>query len=196
MEIKRRSKLLRNIFITAAALLLVFIVISNIPAVLKLVYPLKYKEYVYKYSAEYNIDPYLVFSIMKAESSFNTGAVSRKDARGLMQITKSTGQWAANKIGIDAYTFESLHNPETNIRIGCWYLNWLRAYFQNESNSDNTDLVIAAYNSGSGSVSGWLKDKSLSSTGYTLEKIPYRETSRFLKRVKNNISMYKRLYES
>jgi len=191
LKIKSLNRVIKYILIIAVFILLIIIVLNSIIVVLKIIYPIKYKEYVNKYSEEYRIEPYLVFSIIKAESGFDPQAVSSKDARGLMQITKSTGNWAAYKMGLEEYTFESLHDPEMNIRIGCWYIRWLKNYF-----NENNDLVIAAYNSGSGNVSGWLKDKSLSRTGNSLEKIPFKETERFLKKVKSNYSMYKKLYEN
>lgn len=156
----------------------------------KIIFPLKYKEYVYKYSLENNVDPYLVFAIIKAESSFNPYAVSHKNARGLMQISEITGKWGAKSLGLKNYTPESLYEPETNIKIGCWYLSVLMKEFDN-----NLDLVIAAYNGGSGNVNEWLKNSNYSNTGIDLEKIPFKETEKFLKKVKNYYSVYKRLYE-
>jgi soluble lytic murein transglycosylase len=61
--------------------------------------------------------------------------------------------------------------------------------------NNNTDLVITAYNGGSGNVKEWLNDKELSHSGEYLDKIPFKETERFLDRVKNYHSMYRRLYE-
>lgn len=158
--------------------------------VLKSAYPLKYQEYVYQYSYSNGLDPYLVFAVIKAESSFNPRAISNKNARGLMQLTEKTADWGAKSLNMEQFQVESLYNPDTNIKIGCWYLSRLMREFNN-----NVDLVIAAYNGGSGNVSQWLKDKALSNTGNSLERIPFKETERFVKRVKNYQSVYKRLYE-
>ncbi len=64
------------------------------------IFPLKYMNYVEKYSKEYNLDPYFVMAVMKAESNFDEDAKSNKDARGLMQITTSTGKWIAENKGL------------------------------------------------------------------------------------------------
>jgi soluble lytic murein transglycosylase len=157
---------------------------------LKINYPLKYREEVFKYADNYQVDTYLIFAIIKAESGFKPNAVSKKNARGLMQITETTGKWIADKIGIKNYSFDSLFNPDTNIRMGCWYVKWLLDYFNN-----NADLAIAAYNGGTGNVKEWLKDRNLSDSGDSLNKIPFKETNDFLKRVKNYVSVYKKLYE-
>jgi len=158
--------------------------------VARIFYPLKYRDLVIKYSERYNLDPYLVLAVIKAESSFRHTAVSRKNARGLMQITEGTGKWSAEKIGLKDYTTDMLFDPEVNINIGCWYLSWLYDEF------GDTDLVLAAYNAGSGNVTKWLNDRELSSTGRSLDRIPFRETEKYLKKVRNSYMIYKKLYEN
>lgn len=180
-------KKLKNAIILAAFVVIIVVVINN---AVKVMFPLKYKEYVYKYSLEHGIDPYLVFAIIKAESSFNPKATSPKEAKGLMQITERTGRWGAKSLKLKQFSTDKLYDPETNIRIGCWYLSILMKEF-----NDNIDLVIAAYNGGSGNVSGWLKDRNYSNSGTSLEKIPFKETDRYLKKVKNYHSIYKGIYE-
>lgn len=56
----------------------------------KFLYPKKYSEYVEKYSKEFNLDENIVYSVIKAESKFNSSAVSKKEAKGLMQILDIT----------------------------------------------------------------------------------------------------------
>ena len=66
--------------------------------ILKQIYPKKYSEYVEKYSAEYNIDPLLIYSVIKAESNFKEDVVSNSNAKGLMQLMDSTADEVANNI--------------------------------------------------------------------------------------------------
>ncbi|HHW32331.1 MAG TPA: lytic transglycosylase domain-containing protein [Clostridiaceae bacterium] len=173
------------LLVLAAALVIVF----AIEYTAKRIFPLKFQGFVIEYSRQHNIDPFLVYAIIKAESNFRPDAVSKKDARGLMQISKITGEWGAAELKLENYTQESLFTPEINIKIGCWYLRKLMDEFNN-----NTDLVIAAYNGGSGNVSQWLKNEEYSMTGQSLNRIPFRETETFLKRVKIYYSIYKFLY--
>jgi soluble lytic murein transglycosylase len=180
------KKSLRFFFILAVVLAVVIFILSS---GLKMVYPLKFKEYVLKYSFQNNIDPYLVFAIIKAESGFNPKAVSRKNARGLMQISEKTAIWGAKSLKLENFDDESLFDPETNIRIGCWYIATLMKEFEND-----IDLVITAYNGGSGNVNDWLRDKSYSGSGTKLDKIPFRETELFVKKVKNYHYVYLKLY--
>lgn len=153
-------------------------------------YPLRYEKLVAEYSGRYNLDPFLVLAVIRAESSFRRNAVSHKSARGLMQITEGTGKWGAEKIGITGYSTEMLFEPETNIHIGCWYLSTLYKEF------GDTDLVLAAYNAGSGNVSKWLANDKLSSDGKALDDIPFTETKKYVDKVKNGYIIYKKLYEN
>lgn len=159
------------------------------PAVLKWRYPIKYQEQVEKYSDEYGLDKYLVYSVIMCESSFEPEARSRAGARGLMQLMPATAQWfAENKEKIE-YSEELLYDPDYNIRLGCAYLKYLNKRF-----NGNTDNVLAAYNAGEGRVREWLSSSLYSSDGENLSDIPYPETKNYVERVKEAYALYIRLY--
>jgi soluble lytic murein transglycosylase len=184
---QKRKKRLKAILLLITAATLIVLLLDNVAM---LIYPVKYDSIVREYSREYKLDPLLVLSIIKTESNFKPDAVSVKNAMGLMQITGKTGKWGAQKLEIANYSSDMLYSPETNIRIGCWYLATLYNQF------GDTDLVLAAYNAGSGNVVEWLKDSRLSSSGKSLERIPFRETEQYLKKVHNSWKIYKKLYEN
>lgn len=152
-------------------------------------YPLKYEELILRYASEYRLDPYLVCAVIWVESKFNEAATSHKGARGLMQVIPSTGRWAAEKLGIEGYSDDSLYDPAVNIRIGCWYLDRLRNHFKG-----NLDLALAAYNGGSGNVEKWLEDPRYNKDGEGLDDIPFKETRDFVARVWSAYDKYKQLY--
>jgi len=152
----------------------------------KFIYPQKYSEYVEKYSKEFNLDKNIVYSVIKVESKFDCNAVSKKDAKGLMQIRDITRDWAAEELDLENV---DIFDPETNIRIGCWYLSKLYKEF------GRLDLVIAAYNGGSGNVRKWLDDDKYSKDGENLHSIPFDQTSNYVKKVKKNYREYKNIYE-
>ena len=154
----------------------------------KYFYPYNYKEYVEKYSNEYNLDPLLVLSVIKAESKFKENSTSSKGAKGLMQIMDSTGQWISSNVEISYFLPHMLYNPEINIMMGCWYLNNLIEQF------GNVDTALAAYNAGSGNVNEWLKDSEYSKDGETLYNIPFAETKKYVDKIKVSYKMYKYLY--
>lgn len=181
------KKRLKYIFLFAVIIIMAIFILDNAAM---LIYPVKYRDLVQHYSERYDLDPYLVLAIIKVESNFKPKAVSPKKARGLMQISEKTGRWGAEKLQLTDYVSEELFDPEINIYIGCWYLSVLYEEF------GDTDLVLAAYNGGSGNVTQWLKDSSLSATGKSLDRIPFKETELYLKKVKNSCEIYKKLYEN
>ncbi|MGE5630004.1 MAG: lytic transglycosylase domain-containing protein [Caulobacteraceae bacterium] len=170
-------------------ILLIYIAALNMPNLIKLFYPLKYDEIIIGNGKKYGIDPALIAALIKTESNFDTYAESKKGARGLMQITPSTGQWIAEQTNTKKYDANILYDPETNIQLGCWYIKHLNEYYRGDF-----ELVFAAYNGGSGNVDKWLKDENLSSNGKNLDTIPFKETENFVKRVKLNYSIYKKIY--
>jgi soluble lytic murein transglycosylase len=186
LQIKALSRIIW-LFIIIGILYLIF---YNIPQFFKIIYPLRYQNTITKYAEEYTIDAPLIAAVIKTESNFYTFAESRKGARGLMQVTPATGKWIAEKLKIDNYNDNMLYDPEINIKFGCWYIQHLCKYFNNDYK-----LVLAAYNGGMGNVDKWLKDNRLSYNGTTLDIIPFKETSEFVERVKKNYKVYKKLYE-
>lgn len=167
-------------------LLAVFLVCVGIKTAYRL-FPIKYGEYIEKYSEEYGLNKYLVSGVIYAESGFNTKAHSGL-ARGLMQLTDETADWVAEKMGI-RYEYDMAEEPETNIKMGCYYLSHLIEKYE------NTETALAAYNGGMGNVSKWLADTRYSEDGKTLIKIPYPETEKYVKRVKLFTYIYSKLYK-
>lgn len=160
------------------------------PIVQRRIYPLSHREEIIKYSNESHIDPHLVMGIIWVESKFEPGALSSKDAKGLMQILPDTGAWIAKQIGMEDYREENLYDPKTNIMLGCWYFSYLTEVFNGDE-----DLALAAYNGGMGNVRKWLKDDRYTDDGKHLKEIPFKETSDYLDRVKEAYQKYKNLYE-
>lgn len=177
--VKKRIFILSIIFILFATIML------ESKSFKKILYPKKYYVFVEKYSKEFNVDENLVYSVIKAESKFDKDAISRKGAKGLMQISDITRDWAIDELQLGDI---DIYDPETNIKIGCWYLHKLYKEFR------NFELVVAAYNGGSGNVNKWLKNDEYSKDGKKLDTIPFRETSAYVKKVKKNYDNYNETY--
>ncbi len=178
---------MKKIFISiTVALILAALAVSGVA----LTYPVVYKESVVKYSEEYNLDPMLVMAVIKTESNFDKDAISHKGARGLMQIGESTGRWASEILKLEEYTGDLLYDPETNIRIGAWYLRELLDQYDHEY------VALAAYNAGSGNVSEWLSNQEYSNDGENLQNIPFSETEEYVRRVQRNKRVYELVYGS
>jgi soluble lytic murein transglycosylase len=180
-----RYKSLRNILIL---ILIVASVALNIKNIGRYFYPIKYSNYIYKYSEKYNLDPYFVIAVIRTESNFDANAKSNKNAYGIMQITASTGEWSAKQMGINNFSTTNLYDPEYNINMGCWYLGNLKQEF------GSLDLVSAAYNAGRGNVNKWLNNSKHSSDGKNLIYIPFKETDKYVKRIRVYYNVYKWLY--
>lgn len=148
---------------------------------LKQLYPTTYSEVIEKYED----DVYLILSVIKAESDFNSKARSGAGAIGLMQIMPSTAQFTAEKYNVDSF---DLFQPEDNIKIGCAYLRYLKEKFK------VTETALAAYNAGEGTVSAWLKDERYSSDGESLYFVPYKETREYIQKIKKYYRIYLKIY--
>ncbi len=155
---------------------------------LRLTYPMPYRDTIFDQARINQLDPYLVLAVIRVESKFNPAAESKKGALGLMQVMPETAEWIARQTGIP-FTPEMLLDPHYNISIGIWYLNDLRREFGN-----NWTLVVAAYNGGRGNVRQWLDDGRWDGRLETATAIPYRETRSFTLKVARTYRVYRMLY--
>ena len=156
----------------------------------RFVLPYKYQSCIEKYSAEYDIPEEIIFSVIKVESGFRASVTSPVGAMGLMQMMPTTFEWLTGDyhLGENLPTV-SLYDPEVNIRYGTYYLRYLKDKF------GDWNTVLAAYNAGEGTVSKWLADERYSSDGKTLHTIPIAETESYVKKVNNEIGIYRTLFE-
>ena len=151
-------------------------------------YPVYYEALIQKQAESYGLDPYLVLSIVRCESSFDADALSPVGATGLMQVMPDTGAWIAHKLEEEPFDSQILYDPDTNIRYGCWYLSFL-----NRRLNGNLTAMIAGYNAGHGIVEDWLEDPAYTEQG-NLKTIPYPETDRYVKKVYQAMDAYHSLY--
>ena len=181
-----------QIMIVAILIVIVAVIIKisglyNI--ILKQIYPKKYSEYVEKYSTEYNIDPLLIYSVIKAESNFKETAVSSSGAKGLMQLMNATAEEIANNIDTPLLEDTSLLDAEKNIMIGVKYYSDLYQQYHG-----NMLLALAAYNAGIGNVNEWIEEGIIKEDGSDIENIPFKETNMYVRKIINNYVMYQKIY--
>ena len=174
------------------ALLLAAITLLNrgSDTVMNTAYPRKYDEYVTYYAGKYQIDPYILYSIIRTESNFNPQAESNVGARGLMQITEITFDWIKTKIAPDEpLTFDDLYDPEVNIRFGSYFISYcLQRY------DDDLATAAAAYHSGLGTVDTLLADSQYSQDGKVLDAFPYPQMRRYVQKVTDAYAQYSEIY--
>ena len=181
------KRFLRNLIIVALLIIAIFELYQNRETIMKKIYVTEYSNYVEKYSKEYEVDKYLIYAIIKAESNFNEDAKSSKGAKGLMQLMYSTAKETAKSIDI-TIDEKSIMEPETNIQIGTKYISKLLQKY------NNIELALAAYNAGSGNVDSWINSNTLKADGSDAENIPYKETNNYVRKIMRDYEIYKRLY--
>jgi soluble lytic murein transglycosylase len=155
----------------------------------RLAYPRAYNSTVERFALSYDIEPALVWSIMRQESAFSPVALSHSNAQGLMQVIPSTWNWIA----------ELLREPpgdpwdvDANVRYGVHYLRWLTNYHAND-----LELVITSYNRGQGYIRRLIEGDSVRGDKDDFYRfIDALETREYLQRVMVNLETYRRLYGS
>lgn len=155
----------------------------------RLMYPMAHERLAVKYSDAAGIDPYLLLSIMRAESVYDPDARSGVGAQGLMQIMPFTAIRIARLMGDDQFELNRLHMPEVNIGYGAYYLRKLLDYYDG-----NMLLAVAGYNAGPTHVDRWVGAYSHLGMDEFVESIPFKETRRYVKSVLRNLNQYLNIY--
>jgi len=112
---------------------------------------------VLKAANRYKVDPAMVMAIIMAESSYNPKAISKKGAKGLMQLMPTT----ARSLGV-----KDIFNPEHNINAGVRYFKKLLNQFDGD-----VELALAAYNAGSRKVKEHRGIPPFKATKYYIKKV-------------------------
>jgi len=116
-----------------------------------------YHMFIIQTASQYQIDPALIKAIIMAESGYNTKAVSKKGAKGLMQLMPNT----ARSLGV-----EDIFNPHQNITGGVQYFKQM----VNRFNGD-VKLALAAYNAGSRNVRHYKGIPPFKATRFYIKKV-------------------------
>ncbi len=145
---------------------------------LSLRFPLPHRESIFANARRYDLDPALIYGVIRQESAFMEDAVSSVGALGLMQLMPATGKQTARALNIRYRGNAALLHSEQNIQLGSAYLNKLMTRY-----NGSPVLAAAAYNAGPSRVSRWLPtDQDMDATLWT-ELIPFRETRKYVRRV-------------
>ena len=154
-------------------------------------HPVRYRELIETYAAQYNLQPAYVEAIILNESSYDPKAESRVGARGLMQIMEDTAEWIAHRLNRASHSFDDLWDPETNIQFGCWYLSYLSSLF-----GGDPIAVTCAYHAGQGTVGQWLSNPAYTggTSSLILDLLPTGPTKTYAGRVSQAYGVYDALY--
>ena len=122
-----------------------------------------------------------IFAVMRQESLFRKDAVSRADARGLMQMQPATAAAVAKRWHLPFPNRDSLFDPTVAVPLGAAYVRELLDRYDNQ-----LELCLAAYNAGPKSVARWLPPRPLDADIW-IENIPYGETRSYIQHVLEHI---------
>jgi soluble lytic murein transglycosylase len=164
--------------------------IDQVPEVYwRLLFPQPYWTELVADAGKNGLDPYLVASLIRQESEFNAGAVSRANAYGLMQLLPSVGRATARKQGMKGFDTRQLLNPTTNLALGTANLKAVLDRFGGQA-----EYALAAYNAGDTPIRQWLASNDYKDVPEFVESIPYTETRDYVQAILRNREIYRTLY--
>lgn len=160
---------------------------------LQAAYPREFAPQITEQANSRKVDPKLVMSLIRQESSFNVYAVSSSNAYGLMQMIPPTAKEIATALKIKNLEVPAtLFEPDTNIRMGTYYFAKMIADFGN-----NIPFALAAYNAGPTRLKRWMQStgvspQSTSSPEYEVwvDLLPWNETRFYVKAILRNYLIY------
>jgi len=135
------------------------------------------------------VDPLVLHAIIRQESLFQYNALSPAGAVGLMQLMPRTASRIARGAGIRGkLRKQDLLRPERNVALGAYYLSTLLSLY-----GGDYVRAVAAYNAGESAVARWWGDAD-GDPALFLERVAYRETRGYLRKVFFNLLQYYRIY--
>ena len=143
-----------------------------------LFFPIAYRGKVFSEAKKRQLDPSIIFALIRRESGFNKDAVSPVGAHGLMQIMPNTGKFIARRLNEPWSSEAVLFNPEINLKYGSFYYKLMLGQFHN-----NFVLAAAAYNAGPHRVKRWLPQDETVPADVWIELIPFTETRKYVKAI-------------
>ena len=164
--------------------------VAEVPtAYWQLVFPRPYWQQLSNDAQNQGLDPYLVTSLIRQESEFNPGAVSRANAYGLMQLLPSTAKGLARKEGERRFSPNELFDPTENMRLGTAYLRENIDHYGGQ-----VEYALAAYNAGDAPVRQWIASGDYKDVPEWVESIPYTETRDYVQSIMRNRQVYRAVY--
>ena len=156
---------------------------------LKVLFPVNYWPLIRRYSAERNLDPYMMAALILQESNFTADIRSSANAYGLMQLLPSTGRQYAKSLHLTKrFTIGLLTTAEPNIKMGTAYFADLVEHY------GGVHFALATYNAGPSRVSRWISERPGIEQDEFIDDIPFPETQNYVKRILGTAEDYRRLY--
>ncbi|HAK54006.1 MAG: transglycosylase SLT domain-containing protein [Vicinamibacterales bacterium] len=157
----------------------------------QLVYPRPFRADIEAAAAANDLDPLVLYAIMRQESRFDPRARSAVGALGLFQIMPYTAAALGPRVGVGDVSDDedAMLEPRINAAIGARLAGTLLGMFDG-----HLAPVAASYNAGEGLAEVWWRAADGLREDYFVDAIPYSETRRFVREVLTNYDSYRRLY--
>lgn len=150
-------------------------------------FPLNYAREIQDHATAQQVDPALIFGLLRQESAFDEMADSAVGAKGLMQVMPKTAKEIASELKQVWQRDSSLFNPNLNIQYGSFYYKKLLTEFDQQP-----ILATAAYNAGPKKVKRWLPKNQALPGDIWIELIPYKETRDYV----SSVLQYSLIYQA
>jgi soluble lytic murein transglycosylase len=141
-------------------------------------FPMPFKRQVFNHADAKQLDPSVIYGVMRRESLFDPLAKSKVGALGLMQIMPSTARRVAKSLGMKRPGQSDILEIENNINLGTQYFKSVLNRFEN-----NVSLAAAAYNAGPLNVKNWLPLEDDMPADLWVETVPFKETRNYVQAV-------------
>ncbi len=142
-------------------------------------FPMPYQRQVMSHAQNRQLDPSVIYGVMRRESLFDPMARSRVGALGLMQLMPATAKSVAKSLGLKKLKRADILKIENNINLGTQYFRSVMNRFDN-----NVSLAAAAYNAGPLNVKKWLpRGKNILPADLWVETVPFKETRNYVQAV-------------
>lgn len=153
-------------------------------------YPVYYLDVVLDSAQRYDLDPLLLFALIRHESLFDTYATAAAGEKGLTQVIPSTAEYIAQQIAFPDYQHSDLFRPYVGVEFGAFFLDENLERFDG-----NVTAALAGYNAGPGRAAQWLEISGGDHDAF-LSAITIDSTRIYVQRIYSFFSIYRALYGS
>ncbi len=147
-------------------------------------YPRPYSDLITDASRRTHLPADWILAVMRQESLFRPDAISRANARGLMQLLPQTANEVAQRWHLSLSDVDALFDPATAVALGAAHLRELL-----DDYDGHIVMALAAYNAGAASLTRWLPDKPMDADVW-IENIPFDETRTYVESILEHIVAY------
>ncbi|MCC6615454.1 MAG: tetratricopeptide repeat protein [Anaerolineae bacterium] len=158
------------------------------PYIARMRYPVYYLDVVQTEADKYDIDPLLLFALIRHESLFDANATAAAGEKGLTQVIPSTGEYIAQQLDWPGYQHSVLFRPYASVAFGAYYLHEQLMRFDN-----NVPASLGAYNAGPGNAAQWLA-LSGGDPDLFISSITISSTRTYVTRIYGYHAIYRALY--